>query len=132
VHVEPDELPLVIDEVPVLAMTAMHASGESRFRGAAELRVKESDRLQGVVDAIHTMGGDAAVEGDDLVVGGGGADGGRVDARGDHRMAMAFAVAGLGCRREVVVDGIDAADVSFPGFVPTLARLGASIEVELP
>lgn len=132
VRVEPDELPLVIDEVPILAMTAMHAAGDSRFAGAAELRVKESDRLQGVVDAVRAMGGGADVEGDDLVVSGGGADGGYVDARGDHRLAMAFAVAGLACRDVVVVGDMGSADVSFPGFVPTLARLGATIEVEGP
>jgi len=128
-RIEAWELPLVIDEVPVLALLASHARGDSWFLGASELRVKESDRLAGVADGIIALGGHAAAEGDDLVVAGGGLEGGRGDALGDHRMAMAFAVAGLAARRPIEIDGMEAADVSFPGFVPTLVGLGASIEV---
>jgi 3-phosphoshikimate 1-carboxyvinyltransferase len=123
-----EELPLVIDEVPVLAALAAHAEGQSRFEGAAELRVKESDRLGGLAAMVRDLGGEAAVEGDHLVLGGGGLSGGRTFARGDHRMAMAAAVAGLGARAEVEVEGAEVADVSFPGFVETLRGLGASIE----
>ncbi len=126
--VPPEELPLVIDEVPVLAALAAHARGESRFAGAGELRVKESDRLEGLAAMVRGLGGAAAVEGDDLVLAGGGLRGGAASARGDHRMVMAAAVAGLGARAEVEVEGIEAADVSFPGFVETLRALGASIE----
>ena len=125
----PDELPLVIDEVPVLAVVAAHATGETRFASASELRVKESDRLGGVAGAIRASGGAAEVQGDDLVVGGGGLDGGAVDARGDHRIAMAAAVSALGARGRVSIEGIEAAEVSFPGFVDALAGLGARIEV---
>ena len=128
-RIEASELPLVIDEVPVLALLASHAGGDSWFLGAGELRVKESDRMTGVADGIIALGGHAAVEGDDLVVAGGGLEGGLGDARGDHRMAMAFAVAGLAAQRPIEVDGMEAADVSFPGFVSTLSGLGASIEV---
>ena len=92
------ELPLVIDEVPVLAALAAHAASDSWFLEACELRVKESDRLRAITAGIRGMGGVAADEGDDLVIAGGGLDGGRADARGDHRMAMAFAVAALGAR----------------------------------
>jgi 3-phosphoshikimate 1-carboxyvinyltransferase len=123
------ELPLVIDEVPVLAMVAAHASGQTRFEGGAELRVKESDRLGGLVDAIRALGGDADLEGDDLVVGGDGLVGGEAEARGDHRMAMALAVAALAARGPVAVDGIEAAEVSFPGFEELLVALGARIEI---
>jgi 3-phosphoshikimate 1-carboxyvinyltransferase len=122
------ELPLLIDEIPVLAMLAAHAEGETWFRGAGELRVKESDRLGGVVDAIRALGGDAREEGDDLVVAGGGLSGGRVSSRGDHRMAMAIAAGALGATGTVSIDGMEAADVSFPGFVATLSALGARIE----
>ena len=121
VRVEPDELPLVIDEVPVLAALAAHAPADSWFLGAGELRVKESDRLDGIGDGIRALGGQAAVEGDDLVVAGGGLDGGRADAHGDHRMAMAFAVSALGARGTVEVDGMESAEVSFPGFARTLS-----------
>jgi 3-phosphoshikimate 1-carboxyvinyltransferase len=123
-----DELPLLIDEVPVLAMLASHAAGETRFLGAGELRFKESNRLGGVSDAIRALGGAAGVEGDDLVVAGGGLRGGRVSSGGDHRMAMALAVAALGSEAPVTIAGIEAADVSFPGFVGTLAELGARVE----
>jgi 3-phosphoshikimate 1-carboxyvinyltransferase len=124
-----DELPLVIDEVPVLAMVAAHASGQTRFASASELRVKESDRLAGVVEAIRGLGGAADIDGDDLVVGGGGLGGGAVDARGDHRMAMAAAVSGLGARGPVAIEGMEAAEISFPGFLGALTALGARIEV---
>ncbi len=122
------ELPMLIDEVPVLAMLAAHARGDSWFLGAGELRVKEVDRLRGVVEAIRDLGGGAGVEGDDLVVAGGGLLGGRADSGGDHRMAMALAVASLGAREPVTVEGMEAADVSFPGFVHALRALGAGIE----
>ena len=125
--VGPDELPLVIDEVPVLAALAAHAAGDSWFLGASELRVKESDRLGGLARMIRSLGGNAAVEGDDLVVAGGGLEGGRADSGGDHRMAMALCVAGLGARSPVEVEGVEAADVSFPGFVQTLRALGARV-----
>jgi 3-phosphoshikimate 1-carboxyvinyltransferase len=91
--------------------------------------VKESDRLGGLVEAIRALGGAAEVEGDDLVIGGGGLAGGEADARGDHRMAMALAVAALAARGPVAVDGIEAAEVSFPGFGRLLVALGARIEV---
>ena len=128
VRVGADELPLVIDEVPVLAMLAAHAASDSWFLEAGELRVKESDRLEGLAVGIRDLGGHAAAEGDDLVVAGGGLVGGRANAHDDHRMAMAFAVAALGAHGLVEVDGIESAEVSFPGFVETLSALGASIE----
>jgi 3-phosphoshikimate 1-carboxyvinyltransferase len=125
-----DELPLVIDEVPVLAAMAAHAEGESRFEGGGELRVKESDRLTGLAEGLRGLGGEAGVEGDALVVGGGGLAGGRANGRSDHRLAMALAVAALGARGPSVVDGIGWAAVSFPGFVEALTGLGARVEIE--
>jgi 3-phosphoshikimate 1-carboxyvinyltransferase len=122
-----DELPLVIDEVPVLAVLAAHAAGDSWFLGASELRVKESDRLGGLAELVRSLGGHAAVEGDDLVVAGGGLEGGSADACGDHRIAMALCVAALAARSPVEVEGVEVADVSFPGFLQTLRGLGARI-----
>jgi 3-phosphoshikimate 1-carboxyvinyltransferase len=90
--------------------------------------VKESDRLAGAVEAIRALGGEAAVEGEDLVIAGGGLAGGRVSARGDHRMAMALAVSAIAARGPVEVDGMEAAEVSFPGFLASLRRLGARVE----
>jgi 3-phosphoshikimate 1-carboxyvinyltransferase len=128
VRVEPSELPLVIDEVPVLALLAAHAPSDSWFLAAGELRVKESDRLEGIASGIRDLGGHAAAKGNDLVVAGGGLDGGRCDAHGDHRMAMAFVVSALAARGAVEVEGADSAEVSYPGFARSLADLGASIE----
>ena len=126
--VEADELPLVIDEVPVLGLLAAHASGETRFAGARELREKESDRLDGIVEVIRALGGTAGVEGDDLVVVGDGLQGGPADARGDHRMAMAVAVSALAARTPTAIEGIESAEVSFPGFIDTIVALGARVE----
>jgi 3-phosphoshikimate 1-carboxyvinyltransferase len=124
----PDELPLVIDEVPILAVLGAFASGETSFRGAGELRVKESDRLAGLAQGLRGLGGQAGDEGQDLVVAGGGLAGGHADAEADHRLAMAFAVAALGADRPSEIDGMESAAVSFPGFLETLRRLGASVE----
>ena len=82
------ELPLVIDEIPILAMLAAFAAGGSRFEGAGELRVKESDRLAGIVRGIRALGGDAALEGDSLVVSG---DGLQLVPPGESRSAT-FAI----------------------------------------
>jgi 3-phosphoshikimate 1-carboxyvinyltransferase len=127
-HVDEDELPLVVDEVPVLAALAVHASGESRFEGAGELRVKESDRLGAVSEGIRALGGEAAVDGDALVVGGGGLAGGSAGSAGDHRIAMALAVSALAASGPSEIDGVESADVSFPGFAATLVSLGAGLE----
>jgi 3-phosphoshikimate 1-carboxyvinyltransferase len=125
-----ERLPAVIDEVPALAAVAAHAPGESRFEGAAELRVKESDRLEGLARGLRGLGGEAEVVGDDLVVGGGGLGGGQADARGDHRLAMALAVAALGAEQESVITGAEWAAVSFPGFAEALRSVGADVELQ--
>jgi 3-phosphoshikimate 1-carboxyvinyltransferase len=124
------ELPEVIDEIPLLAVVAALAAGESRFEGAGELRVKESDRLAGLRDLIRGLGGDADVDGDALVVRGGGLEGGVVDGGGDHRMAMAAVVGALAARGPSEVVGAEAAAVSYPAFARTLRGLGARVEVE--
>ena len=129
VQVDADEMPLVIDEVPVLAALAAHADGPSRFEGGAELRVKESDRLSVLAEGIRSLGGEAVEEGDDLVVGGGGVGGGSAASAGDHRMAMAFAVTALAARAPSVIEGSESAAVSFPAFFPLLSSLGAAVEV---
>jgi 3-phosphoshikimate 1-carboxyvinyltransferase len=126
--VSAEELPLVIDEVPVLAAVAAHASGRTRFAGAGELREKESDRLASLAAGISALGGRVEVEGDDLVVHGGGLRGGTASSGGDHRIGMACVVAGVAADAPSEIDGIEAADVSFPGFVATVAALGADIE----
>jgi 3-phosphoshikimate 1-carboxyvinyltransferase len=129
VRVEADELPLIIDEVPVLASLAAHAASDSWFLDAAELRVKESDRLGAIASGIRSLGGAAADEGSDLVIAGGGFEGGRADAGGDHRMAMALTIAALASRGPCRIAGIEAAEVSFPDFPRAMARAGGAVEV---
>jgi 3-phosphoshikimate 1-carboxyvinyltransferase len=128
VRVSADELPLVIDEVPLLAAVAAHAQGESRFEGGAELRVKESDRLASLVEGIRGLGGEASVDGDDLVIAGGGLRGGAAEAAADHRIAMALIVASLAATGPCEVGGAEVAEVSFPGFVSLLRSSGAELE----
>ncbi len=122
--VEPDEVPLAIDELPLVALLGCFAEGETIVHGAHELRVKETDRIAGVVDGLGALGADIEATPDGFLVRGtGGLRGGRIDARGDHRMAMVGAIAGLASREGVEVIGMDAAAVSYPGFVEDLAEL---------
>ncbi|MFP5362164.1 MAG: 3-phosphoshikimate 1-carboxyvinyltransferase [Thermoleophilia bacterium] len=124
--VEPDEVPLAIDELPLVALLGCFAEGETVVRGAQELRVKESDRIAGVVEGLRGLGATIEATDDGFVVAGGGGKGlrgGVIDARGDHRMAMLGAVAGLASAEGVQVVGMDAAAVSYPGFAEDLARL---------
>lgn len=116
------EVPSLIDEVPVLACLAARAEGESRFLGLAELRVKESDRLQLLATNLRAIGVVAEVSGDDLIVMGSDRPlQGRVITDGDHRIAMAFAVLGRGNR--LTIDDPECAAVSFPGFAESLAAI---------
>jgi 3-phosphoshikimate 1-carboxyvinyltransferase len=119
--VEAGEIPGLVDEVPMLAVLAARAQGETRFRSVGELRVKESDRLGLIASNLQALGQRAAVDGDDLVVEGTDAPPrGRVRTDGDHRIAMAFRVLGTVPGARVVVDNMACADVSFPGFVAAL------------
>jgi 3-phosphoshikimate 1-carboxyvinyltransferase len=122
--VEPEEVPLAIDELPLVALLGCFAEGETLVRGAQELRVKESDRIAGVVEGLRGLGADIEATEDGFAVrGSGGLRGGRLDARGDHRMAMLGAVAGLASAEGVEVTGMEAASVSYPGFIEDLGSL---------
>ena len=123
-EVEPGEVPLAIDEIPLVALLAAFAEGETVVRGAGELRVKESDRITGVVDGLGGLGADIEATTDGFVVRGtGGLRGGTIDSRGDHRLAMLGAVAGLASEQGVEVVGMEAASVSYPKFERDLERL---------
>ncbi len=121
--VEPSEVPGLVDEVPVLAVAAAYAEGQTRFVGVAELRVKETDRLSTVCSELGAMGVTVWVDGDDLVVEGGRPRGGDVDSHGDHRIAMACAVAALAADGPTTVAGWEAVSTSYPGFGTDLASL---------
>jgi 3-phosphoshikimate 1-carboxyvinyltransferase len=123
--VERDEVPVAIDELPLFALAAAHARGESVLRGAEELRAKESDRIDATVDALRALGVRARATDDGFRVTGVPARprGGRIASRGDHRLAMLGAVAGLASREGVRVEDADAVSVSFPGFFEMLEEL---------
>jgi 3-phosphoshikimate 1-carboxyvinyltransferase len=119
-----EEVPLAIDELPLVALLGCFAEGETVVSGAEELRVKESDRIATVVDGLRGLGADIEATTDGFVVrGGDGLRGGTIASHGDHRLAMLGAVAGLASRDGVTVDGMDAAAVSYPGFEADLASL---------
>jgi len=123
-YVDPEEVPLAIDELPLVALLGCFAEGETLVRGASELRVKESDRIETVVEGLRGLGADIEATGDGFAVTGtGGLRGGVIDAAGDHRLAMMGAVAGLASREGVTVRGMQAADVSYPGFVEDIRAL---------
>jgi 3-phosphoshikimate 1-carboxyvinyltransferase len=122
-EITPAEVPALIDELPVLAALATHGA-ELRVTGAGELRTKESDRITALVNGLRALGADADELPDGFHVRGSRRLlGGEVDAADDHRLAMAFAVAGLGALEPTVIRGADAVDVSYPGFFDVLAAL---------
>jgi 3-phosphoshikimate 1-carboxyvinyltransferase len=123
--VEPDEVPLAIDELTLVALLGAHADGETVVRGAEELRLKESDRIAGVVEGLRGLGADIEATPDGFVVRGDGSPlrGGSINSRGDHRMAMLGAIAGLASAEGVEVVGMEAAAVSYPGFEQDLRAL---------
>ncbi|TMA41899.1 MAG: 3-phosphoshikimate 1-carboxyvinyltransferase [Deltaproteobacteria bacterium] len=128
--IAPEEVPAAIDELPVLAVAAALAEGETVLRGASELRVKESDRIA-ALEQLRPLGVSMRTTSDGFVIQGTAGRrlrGGRIDARGDHRVAMAFAVAGLVADGGVEIRDPECVDVSFPGFFARLAELGAQVE----
>lgn len=124
------DIPTLHDELPLLAVLATQASGETVVRDAEELRIKESDRIAATVAGLRMLGADIEERPDGFVVSGPTPlTGGAVESYGDHRIAMAFAVAGLVADGETRIEGFECADVSWPGFDRALASLGADVEV---
>ena len=123
-RVHSEEVPLAIDELPLVALLGCFAEGTTVVSGAEELRHKESDRIATVVDGLRGLGAEIeATEDGFVVIGTGGLRGGRLAAHGDHRLAMLGAIAGLASRDGVEMDGMDAAAVSYPGFEADLQAL---------
>jgi 3-phosphoshikimate 1-carboxyvinyltransferase len=120
--VSADEVPSMVDELPLLALAAAHAHGTTTVRGAEELRVKESDRIAAVADALRALGARVQPTEDGWQITGVPMRlrGGRIDAVGDHRIAMLGAIAGLASRGPVQIEGAEAVAVSFPGFFELL------------
>jgi 3-phosphoshikimate 1-carboxyvinyltransferase len=123
-RVHPEEVPLAIDELPLVALLGCFADGTTVVSGAEELRHKESDRIASVVEGLRGLGAEIEATQDGFAVTGpGGLRGGRIHARGDHRLAMLGAIAGLASRDGVEVEGMEAAAVSYPRFEADLAAL---------
>jgi 3-phosphoshikimate 1-carboxyvinyltransferase len=126
-----DQVPLAIDEFPALCVAAACADGPTLVSGAAELRVKESDRIQVMADGLSTLGVNVEPQPDGMRIEGAGAaaqlDGGTVDAYGDHRIAMAFAMAALRATSPIVIRDCANVETSFPGFAAASAGVGLPI-----
>jgi 3-phosphoshikimate 1-carboxyvinyltransferase len=127
VDVPPELAPRMIDEFPIFFVAAAFAEGTTRTRGLGELRLKESDRLAAMAEGLRAIGARVEEAEDGLAVTGTGGEplpgGATIDPRLDHRVAMAFAVAGLRCRQPVTVADMACADTSFPGFADLLRGL---------
>ena len=125
-----DRIVTMIDELPVLAVAATQASGTTIIRDAAELRVKETDRIAATAVELGRLGGRVTTLEDGLIIEGGAPlQGTAVDSHGDHRLAMALAIAGLVARGETLINDTGVASDSFPGFCECLASCGATVEV---
>lgn len=128
VEIPRELVPLAIDEFPALFVAAANARGRTVLRGADELRVKESDRIQVMADGLAAIGAQAEPTPDGMVIDGGAYAGGVVDSRGDHRVAMAFAMAALRARATIVIRDCANVATSFPGFAGIARRAGLAIE----
>ncbi len=125
----PEELvPLAIDEFPVIFVAAACAEGQTRLTGAEELRVKESDRIQVMADGLKILGVDAEPTDDGMIVQGGSIGGGEVISHGDHRIAMAFTIAGLRANQPITIHDCENVNTSFPGFVELSRNFGINLE----
>lgn len=123
-------VPLAIDEFPILFIAAACAEGETRLSGARELRVKESDRIAVMAEGLRALSIEAIERDDGLTIRGGRVRGGEVDSRGDHRVAMAFAIAALAASGPIVVRDCKNIDTSFPGFAALAASAGLCLAAQ--
>jgi 3-phosphoshikimate 1-carboxyvinyltransferase len=130
IDIPPQLVPLAIDEFPVLFIAAACAAGRTVLTGAEELRVKESDRIQVMADGLVSLGVQAQATADGMIIEGGAINGGSVDSHGDHRIAMAFAMAALRAQGAIEIRDCANVNTSFPGFVTLAANAGLAIRSE--
>ncbi|MDX1517914.1 MAG: 3-phosphoshikimate 1-carboxyvinyltransferase [Woeseiaceae bacterium] len=128
--VDPALVPLAIDEFPALFVAAAVAQGVTRFSGLGELRVKESDRIDAMATGLRALGVRVDESDDGAIVHGGQLSGGVVESFGDHRIAMAFAIAGSVATQPLLVRGVDNVETSFPGFSDVMRDIGIDIRTE--
>lgn len=127
IRIPEEQVPLAIDEFPAIFIAAACAEGRTLLSGAEELRVKESDRIQVMVDGLQRLGIQAEPRTDGVEIEGGSMGGGEIDSHGDHRIAMAFAIAGLRASDSLRIDDCANVNTSFPGFVALARNAGLSI-----
>lgn len=127
VRIPEDQVPLAIDEFPALFIAAACAEGETVLSGAEELRVKESDRIQVMADGLQALGIQAQATADGMIIQGGQLSGGVINSHGDHRIAMAFAVAALRASAPLTIHDCANVNTSFPGFVELARRAGIQV-----
>jgi 3-phosphoshikimate 1-carboxyvinyltransferase len=130
IHIPEDQVPLAIDEFPVLFIAAVCAEGETVLSGAEELRVKESDRIQVMADGLAQLGVRTDVKPDGIVIRQSSMSGGTVYSHGDHRIAMAFSVAALRAQGDIIINDCANVATSFPNFVELASRVGMKVSVE--
>jgi 3-phosphoshikimate 1-carboxyvinyltransferase len=128
IDIPPELVPLAIDEFPVLFVAAACAEGRTVLTGAEELRVKESDRIQVMADGLAALGVQAQATPDGMIIEGSPVAGGSVDSHGDHRIAMAFAMAALRAQGAIEIRDCANVNTSFPGFIDLASGVGLSIE----
>jgi 3-phosphoshikimate 1-carboxyvinyltransferase len=129
IRIPEEQVPLAIDEFPVLFVAAACAEGETVLTGAEELRVKESDRIQVMADGLQVLGVDAEPTPDGMVIRQSSIGGGHVDSRGDHRIAMAFTIAALRASGEIAIDDCANVNTSFPGFTDLVNSIGMKVSL---
>ena len=127
IHIPPEQVPLAIDEFPAIFIAAACAEGETVLTGAAELRVKESDRIQVMADGLNTIGINAEATPDGMIIQGGKIQGGIINSHGDHRIAMAFTIAALRASETITVTDCANVATSFPNFVKLAQQAGINI-----
>ena len=130
IRIPEDQVPLAIDEFPALFIAAACAKGETILTGAEELRVKESDRIQVMADGLNAVGIVAKPTPDGIIIQGGRLGGGRIDSHGDHRIAMAFAMAALRASAEIWIEDCANVATSFPNFVGLAREAGLRVSVQ--
>jgi 3-phosphoshikimate 1-carboxyvinyltransferase len=127
IHIPPEQVPLAIDEFPAIFIAAACAEGETVLTDAAELRVKESDRIQVMADGLNTIGINAQATPDGMIIQGGNIQGGIINSHGDHRIAMAFTIASLRASDTITITDCANVATSFPNFVKLAQQAGINI-----
>jgi len=129
IEIPEEQVPLAIDEFPIIAIAAACAEGQTILTGAEELRVKESDRIQAMIDGLTILGIDCEGTEDGMIINGGKLSGGEVDSLGDHRIAMSFVMASLQASDSIIIQDCANVNTSFPGFIQIANDCGMNIKI---